>query len=40
MSGTPLRMALNRLAPANSSRRISGVHRSAKISLAIATGQN
>ena len=40
ISGMPLRISLNRREPAKSSRRISGVQRSAKISEATATGQN
>ena len=38
--GMPCRISLNRRAPASSSRRISGVQRSAKVSHAIAIGQN
>ena len=37
--GIPLAMSLNRVFPRTSSRMMSGFHRSAMISLAIATGQ-
>ena len=40
IKGIPCRIWLKRVEPASSSRRISGVHRSAKISDATATGQN
>jgi hypothetical protein len=40
MRGTPRWMSLNRRAPMSSSRRMSGVQRSAKISAPSATGQN
>ena len=40
MSGMPRWISLNRELPAHSSRRMSGVHFSAKISAACAMGQN
>src|SRR5262249_54671599 len=40
MSGTPRWRSLKRRLPQSSSRRTSGVHRSATISAALATGQN
>ena len=40
MSGIPRCISLKRWAPANNSRRMMGVHRSANTSQATATGQN
>jgi len=40
MPGTPRLISLKRVAPAQSSRTISGIHRCASVSEASATGQN
>ena len=40
ISGTPRRRSLKCVLPTTSSRRTNGVHRSAKISAALAIGQN